>query len=72
MFKKKNTDSILSVFTKTMDELEAHARGQDVDVDTFTTVASLASARAASAYAEAKKARDAAAKIKGLFSGSGD
>jgi hypothetical protein len=65
----KTVDSILSVFTKTIKELEDHASKQDVDVDTFTTTATMAAARAQAARLEAKRARDAASQIKGIFNG---
>jgi hypothetical protein len=61
------TDSILSVFTKTIAKLEAHADKTSAIADNERIAANEATKRALAAGAEASKARNAADKIRSLF-----
>lgn len=66
----KTTDSILSVFTKTIKILEEHSANSYSKGVAVREQASKLMEEGNSHISEALKAREAAQKIKGIFSGS--
>lgn len=66
----KTTESILSVFTKTIKELEAHSASNYAKAASLRDEVNRLQAKEAETIHEAFKAREAAAKIKGIFDGS--